>query len=306
MRVTRGFTLVELLVACVVGGGAAALMTATLVRQQRFYSSASVILDARAQLRDAADVLATDLRGAAVATFGLPVMTDSAVELFATIATSVACAAPSSLSVALPPAKLASGNTLTSMLALPDTGDIALLFIAPPAAPDSGVWESLRIAAFSPRVVSTTCPPSSGFTATGDLSSGSTAFFATLAAAPSSAVRPGTPIHFVRRARYSLYRSSDAKWYLGYRRCNAAGSCAAIQPVSGPYPAYSATTSGLSFRYYDTAGNALTSEAESRGVARIEIVVRGETARAASLNGDLRSVYRDSVVVAVSPRNRQR
>jgi hypothetical protein len=307
MRLSRkGFTLAELIVAGAIGAGAAALMTATLVRQQRFYTSAAVILDTRAQLRDAADVLSTDLRGAAVATFGLPVMTDSAVEMFATIATSVVCAVPSTQSIALPPVRLASGTTLTSMLVQPDTGDIALVFVASSSAPDSGRWEPLRLSAFSPRSVATTCPESTGFTTGADMTSGSPSFLATLATVPSSAMRAGLPVHFVRRGRYSLYRASDNNWYLGYRRCNVSGSCSAIQPVSGPYTSYSATSSGLSFRYYDSAGAQLSPGSESTSVARIEIVVRGETARAAALNGDLRKAYRDSVVVSVSPRNRSR
>src|SRR5688572_24991854 len=102
MRVTRrGFSLVELLVATAIGTSVAALITVTLVRQQRFYSSAGAMLEVRSQLRDAADVLATDIRGAAVAIHGFPLMTDTALEMFATIATSVACEVPAGAAIAL-------------------------------------------------------------------------------------------------------------------------------------------------------------------------------------------------------------
>jgi hypothetical protein len=298
------------MVATAVAGAVAAAMTMTLVTQQRFYSSAGAVLDVRSQLRDAADVLATDIRGAAVATFGLPLMTDTAIEMYTVVATSVTCAPPAGSAVGLPPVSLASDATLTSILAAPDTGDLALIYGIPSGVPDSGRWETHRILSFTSRALSTSCPSSTGFTSAADASSGATGYVVTLATTPSSAVRQGAPIHFLRRARYSLYKSSDGAWYLGYRRCNVSGppSCAGIQPVSGPYSAYrvNGTAAGLSFRYYDGEGAEVSGAELAKTVARVEIVLRGETASAASLAGDARSVWRDSAVVTISPRNRSR
>ena len=80
---------------------------------------------------------------------------------------------------------------------------------------------------------------------------------------PVPNVRAGAIIRFLRRARYSFYKSSDGEWYLGYRRCSVGtpSSCASIQPVSGPYRAYkgSSSPSGIAFRYYDVNGAQLTS-----------------------------------------------
>jgi prepilin-type N-terminal cleavage/methylation domain-containing protein len=307
MRLTRrrGFTLVELLVATAIAGLAAAAMTLTLSRQQRFYSSAGAILDVRSQVRDGADVLVSDIRSAAVGRFGLPLMTDSAIEMFTVIASSVACSAPSGATVGIPPLVLARGNTLTSILFQPDTGDVAVAYAAS-TNPDSSGWESLGIASFTSRSLASSCPPSSGFTSAGDAAAGRSGYSVTFAQPPASAVRAGAPIAFLRRVRYSLYRSSDNRWYLGYRRCSAAsGVCAAIQPVSGPYRGYSSSagSSGLSFRYFDSLGTELVSS--STDVARVDIVLRGQTLRAASLTGDSRIAYRDSLVVSVSPRNRR-
>ncbi len=307
MRLSRaGFTLVELIIAAVIASLAAGTMILTLSRQQRFFTSADAIGEVRGQLRDAADVLATDLRGAAVARFGMPVTSDSAVEFFATIGTSVACSRPAGAIIGLPPESLVAGNTLTSLLAQPDTGDLALLLSIPRSSPDSAKWETLRIASFTSRAISTACPSSTGFTTASDASSGSSGYLLTLAQTPSRTITAGAPIAFVRRVRYSLYKSSDGLWYLGYRRCNAmAPGCAAVQPVSGPYRAYSSSagSSGLSFRFYDAYGQSLTSTGTS--VARIDIVLRGQTARAASLSGNARASFRDSAVVTVSPRNRR-
>ncbi len=301
MRVRLGFTVAELLVATAVAGITCGLMTMTIVRQQRFYSSASAILGVRAQLRDAADVLASDIRSASVASFGLPVMMDTAFEMYSVIASSVVCMSGSPTTMGLPPTTLTSGNTLTAMLAQPDTGDIAAIFSS-----DSSRWENLRVAAFGSRSLATSCPASTGFTTLGDAAAG---YQLTLVAAPQVTVKAGSIVHFLRRARYSFYRSSDGEWYLGYRRCGVSTpfACSSIQPVSGPYHPYRASGGGgVTFRYRDKYGGDVTSAALSTSVARIDIVLRGQSASAISLAGDARQIWRDSVVVSVSPRNRTR
>lgn len=253
----------------------------TFRRQERFYSSATEMIGVRSQLRDAADVLIADIRGAAVARYGFPLMTDTAVEMFTTIGTSVVCSPPSGRTLFL-----SNSALLTSFLASPDTGDIALAFT------DSTRWIEARISSFATRALAPGC----GYTVT---------FPKTV----DSAIHQGSPIRFVRRGRYSIYRSSDGEWYLGYRRCNAVGQsvCTTIQPVSGPYLPYSKSgASGLGFRYFDQNGAELVDAAVSTRVARVDVVVRGETRRPVSLSGDAVRRYRDSVVISISPRNRVR
>ena len=301
----RAFTLVELLVSIALSGVAAAFMATTLARQQRFYSSAAEILDTRAQLRDAADVLATDLRSAAVE-LGVPSMRDSAIEMFSVIASSIVCTVATQQSLGMPPLTVVAGNSLTSILAVPDTGDLVLLYTMPSSGADAGRWELRRITSFTSRSVSSACPPATGFTRSADEASGHPSYHVTLATPTVDPVRPGSPLRFVRRSRYSIYRSSDSKWHLGYRRCSAMGpsACAAIQPVSGPYEPYSATASGLSFRFHDRSGVPLGAGATGSELARVDLVVRGRSARHASLGGDSRSAWSDSVVVSVATRNR--
>jgi prepilin-type N-terminal cleavage/methylation domain-containing protein len=310
-RMRGGFTLIELIVATALAAIVGATLMITLRRQERFYSSATEMMQLRSQLRDAADVLVADIRGAAVSRYGLLLMTDTALELFTTLGTSVLCATPSGRTLFLPPATLSSGAGLTSLLASPDTGDLALVLSLPGGKTDSARWTESRISAFASRSLSNSCPATTGFTSALDAAAGRTGYALTLSAALPPEVRKGAPIRFVRRARYSLYRSSDGAWYLGYRRCNAIGKsvCATIQPVSGPYLAYSrggTNSSGLAFRYFDTNGNELFDAALSPALAKIDVVLRGETSRAVSLAGDARQRYRDSSVVTVSPRNRVR
>ncbi len=300
----------ELLVSLVVGGIVVTAITTTLVRQQRFYGAASEILDVRAQLRDAGDVLASDIRGAAVASYGLPFIADSAIEMFTTIGTAVLCSAPSGAVLALAPSVLANGNTLTSLLATPDTADLAAVYSIPAGNTDSARWETRKIVAFASRSLATTCPSSTGFTTVADAAAGVTGYQVTLSSPPGPSVNKGAPIRFLRRARYSIYRSSDGKWYLGYRRCSASGmsACSAIQPVSGPYRAFGprGSESGLSFRYYDSNGAEIAAGSSVIDVARVDIVVRGAASRRIGLTGDTQQAFADSAVVTVSPRNRAR
>ena len=310
MRGRRGFTLIELIVATSLAALVGSAIMLTLRRQERFYRAATEVTQVRAQLRDATDVLASDIRGAAIARYGLPLMTDSAMELFTAIGSSVVCAAPAGKTLFLPPPRLASGTVLTSLLAPPDTGDLALIYEMPAGQPDSGRWLESRITAFTSRSVSTTCPAATGFTSDVD-AVGQTGYALTLLSVPTASVRKGAPVRFLRRGRYSLYRSSDAQWYLGFRRCNAVGPsvCGTIQPVSGPYLPYErqgGNSGGMAFRYFDSAGGEVVDALLSPTISRIDVVLRGETARAVSLAGDARLRYRDSAVVSISPRNRAR
>ncbi len=307
MKSRKGFTLVELLVSLAIGGIVAAFMFSTLTRQHRFYGSASAIIDTRAQLRDAADILVTDIRSAAIE-LGVPAMRDSAIEMFTLVASSIVCTAESGQSFGLPPLELASGTSLTSMLVQPDTGDLALLYTIPTGSPDSGSWEVRSVTSFATRSVATACPPSSRFTTAADGSSGNLAFAVLIASPAPDSVRIGAPINFVRRSRYSLYRSSDNRWYLGHRRCKAIGpsACATVQPVSGPYDPYPGGKPGLSFRYFDGTGAELSPVSDGTALARVDIVVRAKNPAGNTLAGDASATWADSTIVSVATRNRWR
>lgn len=310
-RSRTGFTLIELIVAGTLAAIVGTTLMLTLRRQERFYGSATEVMRLRSQLRDAADALVADIRGAAVSRYGLALMTDTALELYTTLGSSVVCATPVGRTLFLPPAKLVSGTVLTSLLAPPDTGDLVLIYSIPSGDPDSARWIESRLSAFGTRSIASSCPASTGFTSALDAAAGSTGYAVTLAANPPPGLRRGAPVRFIRRARYSLYRSSDGDWYLGYRRCNPVGPsiCSTIQPVSGPYLPQSQTgmsSAGISFHYFDSGGIELFDVAQSASISRVDVVLRGETARAVSLVGDARQRYRDSAIVSVSPRNRMR
>jgi len=275
----------------------------TLLRQQRFYRGTEELVGAREGVRDAVEILSTDIRGMSTSdTAGL--LADSAVEIFASVGGSVVCqiAGPE---IGLPAGVSPRGNTLTTFLTQPDTGDLALFLRD--SAEARGLWERHRIAGFSARSKATVCPPSTGFAPAEDVDATATAFLVVLSTPLSNHVHRGAPVRFIRRGRYSLYRSSDGSWYLGYRRCNALGPsvCGAIQPLSGPYRSYSSNprSTGLLFEFFDASGERLAAGSPSLTLARVDITARSESHQRLMVEGRAWTPA-DSATVSIAVRNR--
>lgn len=302
-RQTRlGFTLLELAIVLAIFGVVGSAIGLTLLRQQRFYRGTEELVGAREGVRDAIEILSTDIRGMSIADTAR-LLADSAVEIFASVGSSVVCQIDGS-EIGLPAGTSPRGNTLTALLTQPDTGDLALF--ARDSAEAGSLWERHRIAAFSGRSKATTCPPSSGFAAD-NVDAAATAFVAVLSDSLSNHVHRGAPVRFIRRGRYSLYHSSDGSWYLGYRRCNALGPsvCGAIQPLSGPYRAYSSNPrlTGLLFEFFDGSGVRLPPASPSLTLARVDITARSESRQSLAVEG--RSwMPAASATVSIAVRNR--
>jgi prepilin-type N-terminal cleavage/methylation domain-containing protein len=299
-----GFTLIEITVVLAILGLVGTAIGLTLLRQQRFYRGATELLYAREGVRDAMEILSTDIRGMSTADTSM-LLADSAVELFANIGSSVICQIIGS-DVGLPQALAPRGNTLTAFPTQPDTGDLALFFRDSIEA--GSQWERHRIADFSSRSLTAACPASTGYTQGDAVSAGATGFMITLSTPLSSHVGRGAPVRFIRHGRYSLYRAGDGDWYLGYRRCNAIGPsvCGAIQPLSGPYKAYNgnAGLTGLLFEYFDVLGVRLGA-GPSSSLARVDISARSES-RQRIIVEDHAWIPADSATVTVALRNRRR
>jgi len=297
-RISRGATLIELAVVLALIGIVGSIIGGSLLRQERFYRGATELLGARENVRDAMEVLATDLRGLAVADT-VRLMSDSAVEFFADIGVVSTCSSATGTALGLAGRSGSRGNTFTALLTAPDSGDLAVIYRAgsDTAGPS---WERARIESFASRSVATVCPEPTAF-AVGEGGSG---FLLTLAAPLTSPVPAGTPIRVIRRGRYSIYRAGDGGWYLGYRRCNALGPsvCGAVQPLSGPYRPYSSDRSqtGLLFEYFD-GGDAPA--ASALDLARVRITARSESRQRILLEGRQWKPA-DSATVSIAVRNR--
>jgi prepilin-type N-terminal cleavage/methylation domain-containing protein len=301
MRVNarRGFTLIEIIVALGIAATIGSLVSATMSRQQRLFRATSEAIDVRRSVRDAIAILADEIRGAS-ARDTIRLASDSAIELFTGLGSSVACAMLTATDVGLAPTT-STGISLTSWLAVPDTGDLALIYRAASSTP--GAWERYRILGVNSRSTTTACPAATGLSSAPG--SSASAYVLTLSPVPS-AVAAGAAVHFVRRGRYSLYRSSDGKWYLGYRRCNAIGasSCGAIQPLSGSYQSFSSDTTrtGILFRFFDSSNHQLAAGSDPLRIARIQIIARASSSVSVTIDG-VGKTAADSTTVSATLRN---
>lgn len=303
----EGASLLEILIVVSLLGVIGGAIGTTLLRQQQFFRGTAELLSAREGVRDAAEILSSDIMGTSVRGDTLRLMADSAIELFVNIGSSVACDIQSGRAITLPPESGAAGNTLTALLVEPDTGDLALIH-RDSADASGSEWERHRIAAISGKLAPLSCM--SAFTGALPIEGGLPAggFVLSLETSASAHVTRGAPIRFVRRVRYSLYRATDRRWYLGYRRCNAIGPsvCGAVQPVSGPFRPYTSdsATSGLFFRYLDSAGRSLGPGDSPLALARVDIVARAGPTGQFPPGGPVRASG-DSMRASIAPRNRE-
>lgn len=299
-----GVTLAEIAVVLALMGVLGSMVGLTLLRQQRFYRGTTDLLHAREGVRDALELVSTDIRGMSTADT-VRLAADSAIEFFANIGSSMVCHTNGGTSVGLPGTSSGRGNAFTAFLAQPDTGDIAVFHRD--SLDGETEWERHRIIGVGARPFTSACPGSSAFLGRADSLAGAKGFLLDLATPLSAHVREGAPVRFIRRGRYSLYHASDGRWYLGYRPCNALGasSCAAIQPLSGPYRDYSSNprATGLLFEYFDGSGTRLTPGGSPLAIARVDLTARAESRQRIVVEGRV-AAPADSATAAIAIRNR--
>src|SRR5438477_12079812 len=86
-----GFTLIELVIAMVLMSLVGGAIVKLLLRQQRFYNSTSDLIQTRQQIRQAAAMLPSDLRGISSIGGDIFAMGDQAAELRSVYVSSVVC-----------------------------------------------------------------------------------------------------------------------------------------------------------------------------------------------------------------------
>ena len=291
-----GFTLTELTIALALLGLLVALLMNTLAANQKVFRNFSERILRSEQLREGELALATDIRGSAVSGDTLRMLSDSAFEFFATLGSSVVCSVAGQ-AVSLVPAGVSSELLLTSLPVPPDTGDLLVAYSRPDSVTGARRWIRYRISAVSSAPASSDCPATTGFTSQSDAQQPALRISVIGAAAD---IQFGAPVRIVRRARYSLYRSSEGSWYLGYKRCNAvATGCSTVQPVSGPYLPYAPSNGGgLRFRFLDSLGGTVPST-RPLDVASVEVTLRSDIAASGRVTGHAF----DSAVLLVTFRN---
>jgi hypothetical protein len=275
------------------------LAVSHVTRHQRAYDDVVAALDLRARLRDGSEIVAADLRGSSPIGDTLLVALDTAIEFYSPVGSSTLCSAAAPNRIVLPPDTLPTSRLLTSWLATPDTGDYAIVFTDSAASTSSG-WQRGRVTSVASVPTSLACPVSAGLLSSADAATTNRSYELTLSPTVSITAQHGAPVRIVRRVRYSVYRGGDGKWYLGYRRCTS--SCAAIQPVSGPYQGASGVP--MSFRYFTRNGGPIAGHGPSVDVGRVEILSRAYYTHPIRLPGMARPALMDSGSIAVALRNR--
>ena len=309
-RSRRAFTLVELMITMVLLGLVGAVVVTVVVRQQRFYRSTSALMDARAQIRQMAAVLPMELRGISSAGGDITFMNDSAVEFRSSFGSSVVCTNSSSTVIVLAPRNGAKGLKLTSWTRTPVVGDsIALYDVNTNQGAADDRWTFHQITAITNVTgdVSTGCRSTTGLVQAVDMTTANPAFRITISPSRPATTVVGSPVRLFRRVRYSLFRYTDGLSYLGYRDCLPGRTpvCSTTQPIAGPYLPYAAagtSSSGLEFSYFDSTGAATTVPAR---VARVNVVIRGETATPLQMADGSIGKLRDSLSFDIALRNRK-
>ncbi|CAN5166735.1 hypothetical protein BH23GEM2_BH23GEM2_03430 [soil metagenome] len=294
MCAPKGWTLVELLMAVTILGVITALGASTLASEQRDARAAARLRAVRAEIRDAGSVLAQELRGASPPGDTLRLVADSAIEFFAPILTAVTCAPGSGTRLLLSPPMLAYGPTVPASGSQPDSGDLVWVWVED-SLRTPGSWRRWQVAAYA---------AGSGESCNLELETlGAQTQLLTIAG-DAGLVPAGAPVQLVRRGRYSVYRSADGAWYLGYKRCDALGPsrCQAVQPVAGPYRARTGGRPGIQFRYFGEVGGELAEASAATETWRVEVIVRSDTAQS-GLRSRRIGALDDSVVMAVALRN---
>jgi prepilin-type N-terminal cleavage/methylation domain-containing protein len=297
VRRRDGLTLVELMATVAVAGVVLAIVAGIALRQQRTFAALTADAALAGQLRDAASVLPSDLRTAAVGAGDLREATDTSIEIRETLASAVVCDTLGKAVILAPFGGTAA--TFGGAIAPIQAGDTAWIL-----SPDDSAhpWRGhgvLGVASTHAGQCAAVGPRLSG----ASLAASRTTL--TLDSVPAPQTLIGRAVRVTRPIRYSLYHASDGSWYLGARDWNdASAKFNTTQPLAGPFRSPGA---GPVFRWFDSTGAVLASPVARRDqVALVRIDLRGQTRNAdrvlgSAWNGGPRA---DSVSIFVAVRNR--
>src|SRR2546428_12581603 len=166
-----GFTLVELIITLVLVSFVAGAIVKLLLRQQRFYNGTTELIQTRQQIRQAAAMLPSDLRGISSIGGDIYVMTDSSLEFRSVFGSSIVCV-NSAGKLPTVPRTLARGSAMTNWSALPSVGDsLAVYNDSSSFASTDDAWVRHQITAVTTITSGTStsgCPTSTLLTQAGD------------------------------------------------------------------------------------------------------------------------------------------
>lgn len=246
---SRGFTLIEVLVAMTLTGIVVAGTLRALSAQKRFYARQARILAARHAMRASTTILASEFREVSAAGGDLYFLADDSVGLRSTVGFGIACAVDAGGGVL-------SLSHVSGHFRI-EGGDSVLVYVENGRRETDDWWLATDVVSI---------------TTSGPLcDQGEVADWHVTVSGSLVGVWVGAPVRLFRPYVYALFEM-DGRWWLG-RRNRASGS--GYVPVAGPLapPA----DDGLELVYYDTLSRLPTSDPSL--VGRIEINVRAPTFR---------------------------
>lgn len=278
----RGFTLVELVVAVVLGTVVLGAACQVFVSSQRFFRLQSSVLEVHAGLRAAMQVLSAELRELDASGRDIVALGSDSISIHATRGIEFVCAPPDPAT-----GRIVVRSSLSSGYRDVDPArDRALVFReGDPMTEDDDVWLDFGIA-------------SAGGAASCSDGAAATELRLLGPVRALDSVGPGAPVRWYERTVYRLYADETGAWWLGVRSYSD-GAWAPLSPVAGPlrHP------SGLQLTYYDAAGAAT---ADPSRVARVDLVVRAAGSALLQTVGGRQGHWADSLASVVYLRNGRR
>jgi prepilin-type N-terminal cleavage/methylation domain-containing protein len=270
----RGFTMIEIIVALVVGLVVLGSVVQTMTVQGRAYRKQREQVDVRETVRGAAALLSWDLRHAAVAGSPFAAMGANSFSVRSARGIGTICAKHALLP------RYGLWKTAGNIQATVD--DTALVYQL-----GKGAWTRLKITAVG-------TPGAMGVAACawpGARPPDVVVEFAVTAITDTSFIKIGVPFRNFRRVEYGEFQQ-NSRWWLGRR----VGAAASYEKLTGPLLAPGAN--GLALTYYDTLGAVTVNPA---AVGSVEFTIRTQSYNKATSGSNF--VYQsDSVTTKVALR----
>lgn len=239
----RGFSMIEVIVALVIGLVVLGSVVQVMVVQGRAYGKQREIVDIRQTARDAASLLAWDLRQSVIGGSPFAAMGANAMTIRSPRGMGTICGKHPLL------ARYGLWKSGGNILATSD--DSAAVY-----AVGRDKWKTLKIIAVG-------TPAAMGVTSCawpGARAPDVVVEFAVTTKTDTSWIKVGAPFRNFRRVQYGEYQVNN-RWWLGRK----VGAAASYEQLTGPLLA--PASNGLTFTYYDTLGAVTTNPAAVGSVA---------------------------------------
>lgn len=291
-RMRRGFTMIEVIIALVVGMVVLGSVVQMLVVQSRGYRKQREQVDVRETAREAASLLSWDLRQAALGGSNFIALGANSVTLRSPRGVGTICG---KMPVpALPNLQLAryglwkTGGNITAT-----ADDTALVYqFGRDTALGQSRWSKLKITAVgTPAAMGVPACAWPGARPPDVVVQFAVTTVPLLVKTDTSWIKVGAPVRTFRQVQYGEYQSGG-RWWLGRK----VGSATTFEQLTGPL--LSPTDGGLTLTYYDATG-AVT--ADPTAVASVAFTLRTESYKNTNI-GSTYTYQHDSLTTRVAVR----